>query len=74
MPQKRKPMPSNGLTANDCAFILESLSYTKRAFSNYADYPSYAFKTERIAEVDAVISKVRAIRDSAKEEPDADPD
>ena len=56
------------LTANDIALILESLQFTKRAFTNYTQYPSYEFKRERIAEVTAVMEKVRAMRDKAKDQ------
>lgn len=50
------------LTSTDFAMILESLQYTKRNFENYAHYPSYQFKRERINEVEAVIEKVCAIQ------------
>ena len=56
------------LTADDCRFILRSLEYTKRAFANCTDYPSYQFKCEQIAEVKAVMDKVRAIRDQIKDQ------
>lgn len=56
------------LSAEDISMILESLRYSKRAFSDYTGYPSYEFKRARIAEVDAVIAHVRALRDAQKAE------
>ena len=56
------------LSADDIRFILESLNYTKKAFSEYTDYPSYEFKQKRIAEADAVIAKVWVLHDAQKAE------
>lgn len=50
------------LNSHDVQMILESLAYTRKAFEEYQDYPSYEFKQERIKEVDGVIEKVRAMR------------
>ena len=51
------------LTVDDCWFILESLAYTKQKFQDYS-YPSYEFKLQRIADVNEVIDKIRALRDA----------
>ncbi len=56
----------DSLTQTEYAFILESLGYTKLKFSNYAHYPSYEYKRARIAEVEALIDKVRALRNAHK--------
>jgi len=48
---------------DEVAFVLESLNYTRRAFEEYQGYPSYEFKQQRLADVDAVVVKLRAIRD-----------
>ncbi|WP_298902447.1 hypothetical protein [uncultured Psychroserpens sp.] len=50
------------LTGKDISDILEALSYRKRAFEEYEDYPSKEFQKERIAEVDVLIQKVRNLR------------
>lgn len=60
-------MPTSELTREDLDFILESLKYTKRSFEEYQDYPSYDFKRERLATVEDVTAKVRAIRDGLPE-------
>ena len=52
-----------GLTRGDCELILESLRYTQKAFEEYADYPSYEFKQERLAEVRRTMEKVRTIKE-----------
>jgi len=54
------------LTHEDLGLILESLGYTRRAFGDYTGYPSYEFKQQRLADVDAVVAKLRAIRDRLK--------
>jgi hypothetical protein len=53
------------LTLADLDLILTSLEYTKKHFSEYRDYPSHDFKRERIATVEGVIEKVRALRNIA---------
>ena len=54
------------LTAGECDQILSSLDYTKRAFQEYADYPSCDFKVQQIGDIEKLIAKVRAIRKAAK--------
>lgn len=51
------------LNRDDLSFILTTLSVTRAAFEAYP-YESYEFRTERLAQVDAVASKVRALRNS----------
>jgi hypothetical protein len=46
------------LTIEDVDMILTSLDYTKRAFADYKDYPSYEFKQQRIADVEKVIELI----------------
>jgi len=58
-------MPDN-LTLDDCRFILTSLEHTRDAFRNYMGYPSYEFKQQQMAAVNAVMEKVRAMRDALK--------
>lgn len=55
--------PAGDLTRADLTFVLESLSFTRRAFENH-DYPSYVLRKARLAEVEAVAAKVRALRNS----------
>lgn len=50
------------LSSHDIQMILESLTYTRKAFEEYQKYPNYEFKQERLREVDGVIEKVRAMR------------
>ena len=50
------------LTTEELDLILESLRYTKQAFTDYKDYPTYEFKQARVATVESVIGKIRAIR------------
>jgi len=50
------------LTTTEWGIIFESLNYTKRAFENYTQYPSYEFKKKRIKEVDDLVSKLRKTR------------
>ena len=53
---------SETLTIDDCEMVLESLRYTRKAFADYKDYPSAAFRTERIAKVDSVRDKVMSLK------------
>ena len=50
------------LTLADLDLILTSLDYSKKHFSEYQEYPSEDFKRARIASVEDVIAKVRALR------------
>lgn len=54
------------LTVGECDQILSSLDYTKRAFQECADYPSYDFKVQQIGEIEKLIAKVRTIRKAVK--------
>jgi len=60
------------LNLGDIYFILESLSYTQRAFREYPvgghprGYPNHEFKCQRLKEVNDIIAKVRKIRDELK--------
>lgn len=51
------------LTRADLSLVLDSLSFTRRAFENYR-YPTHELRRERLAEVEAVTAKVRALRNS----------
>ena len=62
-------MSETKLTIADLELIAESLDYTLRAFRDYADYPSYEFKCARIAEVQAIKSKVTALKRRIKAVP-----
>lgn len=55
------------LTVSDCELILDSLHFTIRAFEQYQYYPSYEFKTKRIAEAKNVRAKMIAIKKAVKE-------
>jgi hypothetical protein len=50
------------LTAEDISLILESLRYTKEKFANYDRYPSEEFRRSRMADVEAVVAKIRRLR------------
>ena len=50
------------LTKSDCELLLQSLGYTKQAFSNYKHYPSYDFKLERMSCVDRLREKIITIK------------
>jgi hypothetical protein len=56
------------LTRADLTFVLESLSFTRRAFEDYR-YPTYELRRERLAEVEAVTAKVRVLRNSLPRDP-----
>jgi len=47
----------------DCDLILQALTYTRRAFEAY-DYPTPEGRRERLADVEAVTTKIRALRKS----------
>lgn len=51
---------------NDVNLIITSLGYTKQKFQEYTDYPSYAFKQERIADVNRSLKIIRELRDQIK--------
>lgn len=51
----------------DCAFILTSLRFTRDKFESYP-YADYETRVGRLADVDDVITKVRALRDSLPKE------
>lgn len=50
------------LTRADIALILESLNYAKKAFEDYAYYPSYEFKRHRLTEVHVLADKLRTMK------------
>lgn len=50
------------LTPSDIAFLIESVTYSKRTFEDYKKYPTEEFRNQRIAEADAVLRKPRALR------------
>jgi hypothetical protein len=52
------------LTAQDLDLILQALEYQKQAFTDYKDYPTYEFKQAKVARVETIIGKVRAIRNA----------
>lgn len=54
------------LSGKDLAFILESLSWTRKAFEN-TTYPSYEFRVSRLGEVNDVMTKVRDIYNHRRE-------
>lgn len=59
------------LTRADLTLILDSLSFTRRAFESYR-YPTHELRRERLADVAAVTAKVRALRNTlptVKKEP-----
>lgn len=47
------------LTKKDFAFILESLTYSKKTFQEYDRYPDENFRKQQVAKVDEVMSKVK---------------
>jgi hypothetical protein len=51
------------LDRTDLNFILTMLSFARGAFESYP-YDDYEFRTARLAELDAVVTKVRAFRNS----------
>lgn len=60
------------LTREDCGFILTSLDFTRQTFRDHP-YPgpnAYGFRQARLAEVDEVAGKVRAIRDALPQKTD----
>ena len=54
------------LTAQDWAFIKESLQYTKSKFESYTDYPDQEFKNGRIADATKVLVKVSDVLSEIK--------
>ena len=62
--QNMQKIQDAGLTRGDCGLILESLRDTKRAIEEYADYPSYEFKQERLAEVRRTMERVKEIKEA----------
>ena len=50
------------LTKQEWGLLFQSLRYTKMAFEDYSDYPSYEFKCERINEVNNLVAKLRQLR------------
>ena len=60
------------LTQGDVKVILEALKYANMKVENtgvepYGDYPSYAFKCERLNEIHSAVKHMRDIRDAQKE-------
>lgn len=47
------------LTKKEIVLILQSLSYTRKAFETYTMYPSDDYKKERMQEVDDLMAKLR---------------
>lgn len=58
---------SDLFSASDLVLLAESLRYTRLAFEGY-QYPTYEFKQQRLAEVDAVALKVNAARKALRVE------
>ena len=54
------------LTSADIAFILTSLDYTRLNFQD-TNYPTAELRQQRFDELDRVVARVRAIRDSLTE-------
>lgn len=54
------------LTIADLDIILESFRYSKKAYSEYQDYPSNDFRREQIERVEQVERKIREIRSDLK--------
>lgn len=50
------------LTIADLDFILESLQYTKKAFDESQEHPSYEFKQSQLNKVDDLTDKIRSIK------------
>jgi hypothetical protein len=53
------------LTLDDCYLILESLEYTRQAFTRYS-YPDETIRAMRLQDVQNAIDHVRALRNSLK--------
>ena len=56
----------NELTETEKKFIITSLEYTKKKFTEegiapWGNYPSYEFKQERLKEVNELIEKIKGI-------------
>lgn len=61
------------LTIQDLDMLITSMGFTLQAFRDtsfgpHGTYPSYEFKCQRVAEAQAVMDKVRAIRRGLKHE------
>ncbi len=52
------------LTRKDCEYILECLKHTRLAYEGL-EYPSYELKKRKLAELYAVVRKIRGLRDRA---------
>lgn len=50
------------LNEGELDFILKSLSYTRKSFEEYQNYPSYEFKQGQLKTVNDVMEKVRAVK------------
>ncbi len=55
-------MSGGRITTDDCAFMLESLRYTRMKFEDYP-YPTEEIRRGRLADVDSVVEHVRWLRD-----------
>ena len=53
-------MDAEPLTADDVAFLLESLKYTKRTLEG-TQYPTEELRQEHLATVDSMARKLRAL-------------
>lgn len=56
------PLPFN-LTEDDIRFVLESLNYTKQRFES-TSYPTPELRQQQLDRVNAVMAKIRVIRDA----------
>lgn len=54
----------NELTPDEIRIILTSLEYSKRNIGDGED-SSYELKTEKLGQIDAVMDKLRVLRDQA---------
>jgi hypothetical protein len=61
----KEDLTVTALTETDYSLILEALRYQKDQFTSYDRYPNDEFRRSRIADVDAVIAKVKALRASS---------
>ena len=56
------------LNSADILFLLESLSYARRAFEASSTQESYTSRREKREEFDAIEAKLRALRDGLIDE------
>tara|TARA_Y100000588_G_C13966598_1_gene801091 strand:+ start:520 stop:696 length:177 start_codon:yes stop_codon:yes gene_type:complete len=53
---------STKLTITDLDVILESLAYSKKAYTEYQDYPSNDFRQKQIDKVEQVEMKIKVMK------------